>query len=33
MTKDEKKVLDDQIRRWTSELNTLAEKIAAAWGG
>ena len=32
MTKDDKKVLDDQIRRWTSEINELAEKIAAAKG-
>jgi hypothetical protein len=32
MTKDDKKVLDDQIRRWTSEINDLAEKIAAAKG-
>jgi hypothetical protein len=32
MTKDDKKLLDDQIWRWTTELNDLAEKIAAAKG-
>jgi len=32
MTKDDKKVLDDQIRRWTTEMNDLAGKIAVAKG-
>ncbi|WP_250478218.1 MULTISPECIES: hypothetical protein [unclassified Caballeronia] len=32
MTKDDKKVLDDQIRRWTTETNNLAGKIAVAKG-
>jgi hypothetical protein len=32
MKKDDRKVLDDQIRRWTSEMTVLAEKIAAAKG-
>jgi hypothetical protein len=32
MTKDDKKILDDQIRRCTTEINDLAEKIAAAKG-
>ncbi|MDR5763438.1 hypothetical protein [Caballeronia sp. LZ035] len=32
MTKDHKKVLDDQIRRWSTEIKDLAAKIAAAKG-
>ncbi|WP_235516611.1 hypothetical protein [Caballeronia cordobensis] len=32
MTKDDKKILDDQIRRWTTGINDLAAKIAAAKG-
>jgi hypothetical protein len=32
MTRDDRKILDDQIRRWTTEINDLAEKIAAAKG-
>jgi len=32
VTKGDKKVLDDQIRRWTTEMNDLAGKIAVAKG-
>ncbi|GJH26972.1 hypothetical protein [Caballeronia novacaledonica] len=32
MKRDEKKILEDQINRWASEMTTLAEKIAAAKG-
>ncbi|WP_321794752.1 hypothetical protein [Caballeronia sp. J97] len=32
MKKNEKKILDDQIQRWSDEMTALAEKISAAKG-